>query len=200
MKHLTTLEDLIRNQDKWGITFSRHCDADNSLHRADLYEADLRNANLSRANLSGANLIGADLRGANLSGATLHEADLRNANLSGANLSGATGLLSASQYLEDNFDFLPDGSMIVYKTFDRHYTPPHNWVIEHGSIITETCNPCRVSECACGINVAKRDYTDFGTGDLWKCIIKPQWLGGVVVPYHTDGKIRCEKLQLVEIV
>ena len=89
MTHLTTLEELIRNQDEWGITFSRHCDADNSLYEANLYEADLSYANLLDADLSGADLSYANLRGADLS-----RADLR-----GADLSGATGLLSASHYL-----------------------------------------------------------------------------------------------------
>ena len=182
---------------------------------ADMSGADLRGADLSSANLSSADLRGADMRGANLRSANLRGANLRyadlssaalsSANLSGAalssaNLSGASGLLSSSEYLDDNFEFLPDGSMVVYKTFSHHFNAPDSWTIHPGAVITETCNPCRVSDCASGINVAKRDWDDFGTGDLWKLIIKPQWLAGVVVPYRTDGKIRCEKAQLIEIV
>ena len=165
MAHLTTLTDLIMNQDKHGITFNYHIASENNLSEADL----------SDANLSGANLSGADL-------------------------SGATGLLSSSDFIEGNFTFLPDGSLEVFKTFSHHYAAPDKWEIKPGSIITENCNPCRTSDCASGINVANRNYEDFGKGDIWKCIIKPQWLAGVVVPYGTDGKIRCEKLQLVEIV
>ena len=175
------------------------------LRGANLYRANLRGADLEGANLTGANLTYANLTGANLRGADLYRADLRGADLEGADLtyaslSDAIGLLSASDYLEANFEFQSDGSMIVYKTFNRHYAPNTNWLLEPNSIITETCNPCRVTDCGSGINVAKRDYDGFGNGYLWKCIIKPQWLGGVVVPYHTDGKIRCERLMLIEIV
>jgi hypothetical protein len=165
------------------------------LSSADLRSADLRYADLSSADLRSANLSSADLRSANLS-----SADLRSANLSSANLSETKGILFASEYLEKNFEFLPDGSMVVYKTFGRHYPAPEHWKIEPGSVIESPCNPDRCTDCGSGVNVAVRCWSDFGNGDLWKCIIKPQWLGGVVVPFGTDGKIRAEKVQLVEII
>ena len=162
-------------------------------------------ANLSRADLSGADLIRVDLSRADLSWADLSRADLSRADLSGANLimanlSGAKGLLSAANYLDAHFDRTTDG-YIVYKTFGSMYAPPQNWKIEHGAIIEETANHDRCTECGSGINVAPLKWVkEKYHGDIWKCLIKWEWLPGVVVPYMTDGKIRCEKLQLLEVV
>lgn len=147
-----------------------------------------------------ANLINADLRYANLSNANLRNADLSNANLRYANLSNADGLLSAIDYLKDNFEMTPEG-FIAYKTFGGEYRPPEKWVIRPGSVITENVNFDRCRDCGCGVNVAplgwvKNNYR----GDIWKVLIRFEWLAGVCVPYHTDGKIRCERVELIEIV
>ena len=165
------------------------------LRRAELSGADLRRADLSGADLNDANLSGASLSWANLSGADLRRADLRRADLS-----GAKGLLSAANYLEVHFDRTTDG-YIVYKTFGSIHTPPKNWKIKPGAIIEETANHDRCTECGSGINVAPFEWVKKRyKGDIWKCLIKWEWLPGVVVPYMTDGKIRCEKLQLLEVV
>ena len=156
----------------------------------------LHNLYLTTATMEGrANLRGADLRRADLIGANLSGADL-----SGANLSGAKNLLSAISYLEANFERTADG-YIAYKTFGGNRPPNPNWKIEPDSILDEVVNANRTDDCGCGINVAplawvKRNYQ----GDIWKCLIKFEWLAGVVVPYNTDGKIRCERLQLLEVV
>ena len=142
-------------------------------------------ANLSRADLSGANLIGANLIGA---------------NLSRANLSGAKGLLQACNYLDAHFERTADG-YIAYKTFGSQYDPPEKWVIEAGSVIEENVNPSRADTCGCGINVAPLDWVRREySGDIWKVLIRWEWLAGVVVPYSTDGKIRCERVELLEVV
>ena len=176
-----------------------------NLRYANLRYANLRYANLSGADLSSADLSSADLRYANLSGADLRYANLSDANLSGANLSGAdlsgaNNLLSSIEYLEANFEKTSEG-YIAYKTFGGQYRPPEKWVISPGSIITENVNHNRADCCGCGINVAplewvKREYS----GDIWKVLIRFEWLVGVCVPYNTDGKIRCERVQLLEIV
>jgi len=62
-------------------------------------------------------------------------------------------------------------------------------------------NANRTDVCGCGINVAplewvKRNYK----GVIWKVLIRWEWLAGVCVPYNTDGKIRCERVELVEVV
>jgi hypothetical protein len=156
-----------------------------------------------RANLRGADLSDANLRGANLSNANLRGANLSNANLRGADLSNADGLLSAIEYLEAHFEKTAEG-YIAYKTFGGEYNPPEKWVIQPGSVITENVNFDRCRDCGCGINVAPLDwvkeYYGFRSKDIWKVLIRYEWLVGVCVPYHTDGKIRCEKVELIEIV
>ena len=168
--------------------------------RADLSYADLRSANLSGANLSYADLRSADLSYADLRSADLRSADLSGANLRSADLSGADGLLSAIDYLTEHFEKTDEG-FIAYKTFGSEYNPPEKWVLQSGSVIQENVNFDRAKPCGCGINVAplnwvKRNYN----GDIWRVLIRYEWLSGVCVPYHTDGKIRCERIQLVEIV
>jgi hypothetical protein len=177
------------------------------LYGADLCDADLRGAylygaNLCDANLRGADLYGADLRGADLCGADLRDAYLYGADLCGANLSQATGLLSAVDWLGANLETTDEG-YICYKTFGSQYEPPGAWgVPKPGKIISEVVNPCRTSSCACGVNVAtfawvKRQDT---AKNIWRCLIRWEWAAGIVVPYHTDGKIRCERVECVEVV
>ena len=187
------------------------------LRDADLSYAELRDTNLSYADLSGANLSYAGLRGANLrnadlsganlsyaglSGADLSYADLSDADLSYADLSGARNVLAQIDFIKNNFETTKDG-VIVYKTFNSVYEPPEKWVIQQGSVITENVNFDRTNDCGCGINVAPLKWVkkkDYGKKDIWKCLIRWEWLCGVCVPYNTDGKIRCEKLELIEVV
>ena len=137
---------------------------------------------------------------ADLSGANLIRADLIRANLSGANLSGATGILSAIDFLEKNFEKTEDG-YIAYKTFGSFYRNS-DWDTHEGSIITENADFGRTFECGCGINVATlpwvKEHTDEGA--IWKVLIRWEWLCGVCVPYMSDGKIRCERVELLETV
>ena len=164
-----------------------------------LYLADKKGG--SEANLLRADLSGADLRGADLRGADLSEANLSGANLSEANLSGATGLLPAVNFLEAHFERTEAG-YIAYKTFNAIYTAPAAWGIKGGAVISENVNFDRCTECGCGINVAplewvKRRYVHV---PIWKVLIRWEWLCGVCVPYMSDGKIRCERVELLEEV
>ena len=142
--------------------------------------ADLSRANLSRANLSGADLSGADLRW--------------------ANLSGAEGLLSTVNFLEAHFERTEEG-YIAYKTFGGSYATPDSWKIEPGSVISENVLFDRCAACGCGVNVAPLDWVRRNySGTIWKVLIRWEWLCGVCVPYHSDGKIRCERVELIETV
>ena len=78
--------------------------------------------------------------------AELRGANLRRANLNGANLSGAKGLLQTSDFMAFNFERTPDG-YIAYKTFNGQYKAPDAWEIKPGSIIEETVNFDRCTEC-----------------------------------------------------
>ena len=141
--------------------------------------------NGSRADLSDANLIGADLRRANLSDADLSDAVL----------------MSSINYMEAHFDRTEAG-YIVYKCFGGQYQPPEKWEIKPRSVIEETVNPLRTIACGCGINVAPLEWVrrEHPGKEIWKLLIRWEWLPGVVVPYNTDGKIRCERAELVEVV
>ena len=198
-----------------------------NLREADLSGANLSGANLSEANLRGANLSWAnlreaDLRGANLSWANLREADLRGANLSWAdlsevNLSGAdlseadlrwadlsetVGLLDAAAWLRANFETDAEGVVVYKRIGGTEYPTPASWLIEPGAYLTEVVNPSRTVECASGVNFGTRAWCaeHYIDAALWRCRIEWLDLAGVVVPYHTDGKARCARLRLLEIV
>ena len=141
--------------------------------------------------------IRANLSDANLSGANLSCANLSDANLSCANLSGAEGLIDAIDYIETHFERVKDG-YIVYKTFGGNYAKPDSWTIEPEETIEEVCNPNRTDTCGCGINVAPIEWVrKYYNGDVYKLLIRWEWLVGVVVPYNTDGKIRCSRAQII---
>lgn len=189
----------------------------------DLSLANLRGANLNGTLLQGASFKGADLRCASLSFSTLNGADLNNARLSDAdldsaslrfaNLSGADlrrtnlfetdlscaiGLLDPITYLAEVFDRTEEG-YVVYKVFNAVFAPSPKWTIKPGEIITEEVNPCRTNICGCGINVAPLEWVkcSYPGQDIYKLLIKWEWLAGVIVPYNTDGKIRCARAQIV---
>lgn len=173
------------------------------LRSANLCTADLCTANLRSANLRGANLRSADLSGANLCGANLRSADLRSANLRSANLCGADlscalGLQSSSEFMENNFSKTQEG-YIVYKTFGAEYNAPKSWKIEEDFVLTENTNSNRAEPYGCGINVAPLEWVKryFPNRTIYKLLIKWEWLPGVVVPYNSDGKIRCEKAMII---
>ena len=125
---------------------------------------------------------------------------LRDADLRCADLSGSHGLLDAINYMEAHFERTDEG-YIVYKTFRENYSAPETWKIEPGEIIEETVNCDRTTECGCGINVAPIEWVrKYGCNQPYKLLIRWEWLPGVVVPYNTDGKIRCSKVQILEAV
>jgi hypothetical protein len=169
--------------------------------------ADLSHANLSGADLSDANLSGADLSDANLSDADLSGADLRRANLSGAdlrraNLSGAKNLFNCIQWMQKNFEH-DDLGWIVYKTFGAYYKKD-DWNIKTDEYIEENVNPLPTNDCGCGINFATLKWinNDSIARELpvWRCRINWMDSCSIVVPYNTDGKARCGRMQLLEVV
>ena len=169
-----------------------------NLSVANLRSANLRSANLSVANLSDANLSDADLRFADMSSADMSDANLRDANLSDANLSDVKNLISSINYMEAHFERTAEG-YIAYKTFNSSYNAPERWAIAPGSVIDEVVNECRTTMCGSGINVAPLEWVkrEYPGRPIWKVLIRWEWLPGVCVPYNTDGKIRCEKVELV---
>ena len=172
-----------------------------NLSDADLSGADLSGVNLSDADLSGADLSDANLFGVNLSDANMEGVNLSGANMEGVNLSGAKNLLSPINYLKENFEHTDEG-YIVYKCFNNMYSAPDKWDISIGSVIEEEVNPNRTTTCGCGINVAPLDWVrnEYPHRQVYKLLIRWEWLSGVVVPYNTDGKIRCARAEIIERV
>ncbi len=185
------------------------------LSEANLSGANLGEANLGGANLSGANLFKADLSGANLSGANLFKADLsgaslikadlsganlRGANLSGADLSGADGLPSASLWLRQ-FESDRHG-IIVYRAKNGYYDHPKQWDYKAGSVLIEQVNPDRSTECGSGVSFGTLEYVkkEHPNAEIWKARIPWRWLADVVVPFNTNGKARCQLLELIDVV
>ena len=128
-------------------------------------------------------------------------ADLSDANLSDANLSRAEGVLSAIDFMNKHFEKIDEG-YIAYKTFGTFYSINPNWKIKVGEVIEENVNFNRNNECGCGINVAPLKWVKNQTGDLpiYKVLIRNEWLMGVCIPYLTDGKIRCERVEILGVV
>ena len=102
--------------------------------------------------------------------------------------------------MEAHFERTAEG-YIAYKTFNSSYKAPERWGITPGSVIDEVVNECRTTMCGSGINVAPLEWVrrEYPGKTIWKVLIRWEWLPGVCVPYNTDGKIRCERVELVEV-
>ena len=176
--------------------------SDANLSDANLIYAKLSNAKLSNANLSNANLSSANLSNAYLIYAKLSNAKLSNANLNRTNLSSAFGLLSSSDWLKENFDTYHGRGYIVFKEVDLYKSTPPKWEYKGGNTLAETVNPNRTDDCGCGINFATLTWIKKKNvrPDLviWKCLLTWEALADTVVPYNTNGKARCQSLQLLE--
>ena len=191
---------------------------DANLIDADLTNADLTNANLTNANLTSAEFRWSTLKNANfkntkLEGAYFFGSDLTGADFTGANLKDAyltnaimdncKGLIDPIEYLDKTFKKTELG-YIVYKTFNSQFEAPQTWKIEEKSeIIENDINIDRRESCGPGINVATKEWviSQFGRAEIWKCLIKFEDANdpmNTVVPYATDGKIRCRKLTILE--
>jgi hypothetical protein len=131
--------------------------------------------------------------------ADLSDADLSGANLSGANLSQCKNLPLPSAYLS-KFTADIDG-VIVYRAQNGQHNHPDGWIFEPGKFLTETPNPDRGTECGCGVNFATLEWARSNyDGPYWQCRIRWADLCDVVVPFGTDGKARCARLELIKVV
>ena len=138
-----------------------------------------------------------DLRNADLSNAKLRDADL-----SYANLSQSKGLLKAREWIAENFKKTRNGFVVYKKIGNTTYNNPVSWKIEAGEFIEEVVNPIPTIDCGCGVNFGTRKWCDenYNEADLWECLILFEDAPDIVVPYNTDGKARCGRLQLIKIV
>ena len=197
------LTEILENHKKWlnGNGGERADLSGSDLRGSDLSRSDLRHSDLSHSDLRGSNLSHSDLSHSDLSRSDLSHSDLCGSDLRGSNLSQTEGLLDTVNYIEAHFE-RTDRGYIAYKTFGGNYNPPDDWKIEPDSVITETVNFDRCTSCGSGINVAPLEWVkqNYPNKKIWKCLIEWPWLVGVCVPYNTDGKIRCSRVRLLEVV
>ncbi|MHA1408829.1 MAG: pentapeptide repeat-containing protein [Candidatus Odinarchaeia archaeon] len=155
----------------------------------------------SETNLSDADLRGVDLSHANLNGVDLNRANLSSADLRNANFSDSKNVFNPTKFIENNFKFCKKG-LIVYKAFGNTPNNSMKWgTPKPNKIIKEVVNPCVTTECGSGINVATLGWIKhnlYGNFEIWECVIPYKHLLGVVVPYNSDGKIRCNYLKLIK--
>jgi uncharacterized protein YjbI with pentapeptide repeats len=196
--------DLSRT-DLTGTIFGGADLSDADLSYANLSFAKLSDADLSRANLSDADLSYTNLSFADLSFADLSGADLNGADLNFAEMSQAKNIFNGLDWLKTTFE-TDELGVIVYSrikpssVFDLR---PKQWVIEPGAFIEElgvNLNP--TNKCGSGVNFATLEWckNNYTTYPLWRCRIRWIDLAAVVIPYDTEGKARCQRLELIEIV
>lgn len=197
------IEAILRDHEEWLRDPTKGKQAD--LSGRDLTRMDFSRRNMRGVKLSGSVLWGVDFTDADLTGAELCNTVLKYAILRGTNLSGAKVLESPIDFIS-GFQKTPEG-IIVYKYFASEMSPPSHWKIEQGAIITETVNPDRGCLArSSGIYVASLEWVkgylmwlhqrDTWTG-VWKCLIRWEWLPGVIVPFYSDGEFRTERLELI---
>lgn len=117
-------------------------------------------------------------------------------------MSGCKGVPNGIDFLAENFEFVPEG-MIAYKTFEQNYSPNKNWKIKPGSVLNEVVDDNPRRSCGYGINVATLEWVNGNCDnerEIWKVLIRNEWLPGVVVPFYTDGKIRATRVELLETI
>ena len=141
--------------------------------------------------------------------ADLQKADLREADLRGADLSQANGIETAIDWLKKNFKTNNKG-FIVYKAIGAtYYTLPKSWdKIKIGDYYQENVNFYRTEPCGCGVNFATLDWIKrefrhkIAVEDIKvrRCYLHWEDLADIVVPYNTDGKARCAKLEKGKII
>lgn len=144
----------------------------------------------------------ADLTHADLTLANLTRANLTRANLTDANLSQTTGLLKPGQWLAANFRKTKSG-IIVYKRIGATtYNAPKRWKIKELEFLEEVVNPLPTADCGCGVNFGTLKWCkeNYSQAALWECLILFEDMPDIVVPYNTDGKARCGRLQLIKII
>ena len=176
-----------------------------------LYQAKIFCSDLTNANLNNATCALTDFSYSAFVDAYMINTCLEDAKFYKANLSGAIGLLDPIIFLNSKFTKTNDG-YIAYKVFNCYYFSPLYWEIDENSILVENVDFDRSVSCSYGINVTTFDdalqhsRTIYDKKllehipDVWKVLIKWEWLPLVVVPFNATNAFRCGKVQLLEKV
>lgn len=189
-----------------------------SFFRADISYATFHCADLRRALFQEVTAAGANFREANLGRACFYGADLTGAILPHASINAADfrqtkGLLNDYEWLNQNLASTDEG-YIAYKIFgvcthtvfsrcaECDHTIPG---LSPGQTMSEITDPTRTVLMGAGVEVGTREWADsqqpYGSpGEVWKVLIRWKWAAGIVVPYHTDGRFRCPKIEFLRYV
>lgn len=172
-----------------GAVFDNACLVGSSFTHSVLAEVSFKRASLANTDFAHSDLSGADFTGADLAGA----------NFNSCNLSGVKGLPSSADFMR-TFETDSEGVIVYKRIGNTDYPSPSNWKIRPGEFLTEVVNTNRTNPCGCGVNFGTKDWcaVSYYQADLWKCRIRWMDLADVVVPYNTDGKARCARLELLE--
>jgi hypothetical protein len=180
-------------------------------HESNCWGVVFHDCVINRASFCKANLTEASFRGGAFRNCSFKQANLAHVNFTDTTFrdcdwSESKGLLDAAQWLRDTFE-CDDLGIIVYKAIGETFKPrPLHWQIAPGSFLEEVVNFDRFEECGCGVNFGTRAWITQNlcrhtySYDIWRCRIRWTDLPGVVVPYNTDGKARCSRLELLRIV
>lgn len=128
-------------------------------------------------------------------------ANLSKANLRYANLSDAKNLLNPKNWLDKNFEKTKEGYIVFKAIGNTSYSVSKNWKIEKDSFLEEVVNFVRTNDCGCGVNFGTKEFLKdnyLKAGSWWKCLLYFEDLPLLCVPYNTNGKARCGRLQLLE--
>lgn len=117
---------------------------------------------------------------------------------------GCKSLETSYDFMKKNFHYLDDG-WIVFKCFenaDKIYPNPESWKIKQGSVITEVCDQDRGNTCSYGISVGNFQFMDryYPRSKFNACFIPASHGCGIVVPQHSNGKIRTDYLEILNEV
>lgn len=120
-------------------------------------------------------------------------------------------IIGNAAYLVKNFERVENG-WIAYKIFNSVFMKPDHWVIEAGQVLREDALDTNATEeCSRGINIAEsmewianfieamyQDEEGETVANVWKVFIPDT--ATIVIPNHTDGKIRANEIHLLEVI
>lgn len=196
-------------------TFSKAEFTDVSFENATIYASHFNPSKIFGFNAKGSRIIDCDF-----DKATMYQANFRNSilkdssflnasidevNFYDADISGVK-LDSPIDYMRKQFESSPTGGYYGYKFFNYFRRAPSYWILEENQIISESVNYDKSLVGGSGIHIGGLDCIkrmiklnpELKEQKIWKVYIAPEWLPGVVVPFNSDGDIRCERCQLVK--
>lgn len=193
--------------DLHNATLDRGCFSEGNFTRANLSDisatyagfdaARFFGATLCRASLVNTTLTDASIRVADLSDADISEAKLGSVDLYRSSLDNIKGFVNPMDFMANTFEKSADG-YVVYTTCAEELTP--------GTTLERICNmdpQCCEYVPVTGIHCWDQENATFVSHykdeNLYKVLIRWEWLLGVCVPYSSfRSGIRCSKVEVLD--